>query len=327
MRTPVIAFFNLKGGVGKTTLAFHLAWMFSELGYRTLAADLDPQSSLTGLFVGTDKAAELAARGQTVYESFRPLVRGDESLKEAFVYDINERLALLAGDLSLYELGSLLSGAWDQCLTGSPQAAHAVTSVHAILQDAARRHASDLIFLDLAPALGLLNKMALAAADYLVIPVVPDALAVRGLQLVGHVLEQWSREWMMRLPALRAAASELPDQGPQPLGYILLKVRMYQGTPIHSMQHWMEAIPAVFHRDVLKDSGPWMFPPADPNCLAVLRENHLLSMAAEVNKPVFQLSPADGALGSYLFAARQAGEEYKALANTLATRAGLPSRR
>ena len=38
-----IAFFNNKGGVGKTTLVYHLAWMYAELGYSVVAADLDPQ--------------------------------------------------------------------------------------------------------------------------------------------------------------------------------------------------------------------------------------------------------------------------------------------
>ena len=40
-----IAFFNNKGGVGKTSLVFHLAWMFSELDYRVVAADFDPQAN------------------------------------------------------------------------------------------------------------------------------------------------------------------------------------------------------------------------------------------------------------------------------------------
>ncbi len=39
-----IAFFNNRGGVGKRSLVYHLAWMYSELGLRVLAADLDPQA-------------------------------------------------------------------------------------------------------------------------------------------------------------------------------------------------------------------------------------------------------------------------------------------
>ena len=41
MRT--IAFFNNKGGVGKTTLVYHIAWMMMELGQKVLAADLGPR--------------------------------------------------------------------------------------------------------------------------------------------------------------------------------------------------------------------------------------------------------------------------------------------
>ena len=37
-----IAFFNNKGGVGKTSLVYHVAWMLAEHGVRVVAADLDP---------------------------------------------------------------------------------------------------------------------------------------------------------------------------------------------------------------------------------------------------------------------------------------------
>ena len=45
-----IAFFNNKGGVGKTSLIYHLAWMFAERGVNVLAVDLDPQANLTSMF-------------------------------------------------------------------------------------------------------------------------------------------------------------------------------------------------------------------------------------------------------------------------------------
>ena len=50
-----IAFFNNKGGVGKTTLAYHVAWMYAELGQRVLAVDLDPQANLTTIFLDEDQ--------------------------------------------------------------------------------------------------------------------------------------------------------------------------------------------------------------------------------------------------------------------------------
>ena len=54
MSVPVLTFFNNKGGVGKTSLVFHLAWMLSEMGKRVVAIDLDPQANLTSAFLPED---------------------------------------------------------------------------------------------------------------------------------------------------------------------------------------------------------------------------------------------------------------------------------
>ena len=43
----IISLFNNKGGVGKSTLGFHLGYALSEMGIKTLMVDLDPQCNLT----------------------------------------------------------------------------------------------------------------------------------------------------------------------------------------------------------------------------------------------------------------------------------------
>ena len=50
-----IVFFNNKGGVGKTTLVYHFTWMLSEMGYKTIAVDLDPQANLTSMFLDEER--------------------------------------------------------------------------------------------------------------------------------------------------------------------------------------------------------------------------------------------------------------------------------
>jgi len=45
------ALFNHKGGVGKITLVYHIAWMMAEQGKNVLAVDLDPQSKLSSMFL------------------------------------------------------------------------------------------------------------------------------------------------------------------------------------------------------------------------------------------------------------------------------------
>lgn len=50
-----IAFFNNNGGVGKTSLVYHLSHMFTERGISVLAVDLDPQANLTSMFINDER--------------------------------------------------------------------------------------------------------------------------------------------------------------------------------------------------------------------------------------------------------------------------------
>ena len=50
-----------KGGVGKTTLVYHIAWMMKELGKKVLAADLDPQANLSSMFLDEERLETLWA--------------------------------------------------------------------------------------------------------------------------------------------------------------------------------------------------------------------------------------------------------------------------
>jgi len=107
-----IAFFNNKGGVGKTSLVYHLAWMFQRLGHRVLAVDLDPQANLSAMFLDEDSLWNIlqSEKEQTIYGSISPLFRGVGDI--AANPHINERadgLGLLVGDLALAEVEDELS--------------------------------------------------------------------------------------------------------------------------------------------------------------------------------------------------------------------------
>ena len=74
-----IAFFNNKGGVGKTTLVYHLAWMYAELGYSVVAVDLDPQANLTTVFLDEDRLEQLwpdGAHPDSILGAVSPILRG-----------------------------------------------------------------------------------------------------------------------------------------------------------------------------------------------------------------------------------------------------------
>ena len=74
-----IAFFNNKGGVGKTTLVYHIAWMMAELGHKVLTVDLDPQANLSSIFMKEEKLETLwpeNAPHSSVLASVSPILEG-----------------------------------------------------------------------------------------------------------------------------------------------------------------------------------------------------------------------------------------------------------
>jgi cellulose biosynthesis protein BcsQ len=99
-----IAFFNNKGGVGKASLVYHSSWMFSELGVNVVAADLDPQSNLSAMFLDEDRLEELwpdNAHQDTVLGMVRPILKGIGDIADPHVEDIGDNIGLVVGDLGL----------------------------------------------------------------------------------------------------------------------------------------------------------------------------------------------------------------------------------
>ena len=76
MKAPILTFFNNRAGVGKTSLIYHLAWMFAAMDKRIIAADFDPQANLTAAFLDEEEIEAIledSNPGATVYRSLKSL--------------------------------------------------------------------------------------------------------------------------------------------------------------------------------------------------------------------------------------------------------------
>lgn len=102
---PIVTFFNNKGGVGKTSLVYHVAWMLADLGHRVVAADLDPQANLTSAFLDEDQLERVWPLDQehhSIWGAIRPFHEGEGPLGRApLARTGDDRLVLLPGDLTL----------------------------------------------------------------------------------------------------------------------------------------------------------------------------------------------------------------------------------
>ena len=113
-----IAFFNNKGGVGKTSLAYHLASMYADLGLGVIAADLDPQANLSSMFLPEERLEELWPDGehpQSILGAIRPILTGTGDIADPHVEDISDNIGLVVGDLGLLTYEDKLSDAWPRC--------------------------------------------------------------------------------------------------------------------------------------------------------------------------------------------------------------------
>lgn len=321
-----IAFFNNKGGVGKTSLVYHLSRMYADLGLNVVAADLDPQANLTTMFLDESDLEALwpdEGPGRTVLEPLLPLLEGTGGIGEPHV-EVVEDVGLVAGDLALSGFEDELSQQWPNCLERKARAFRVIAAFHEVLSRAARAHETEVVLIDVGPNLGAINRAALISADHVVIPLAPDLFSLKGLQNLGPRLREWRKGWKERL-AKRPADLELPAGRMQPLGYVVMQHAVRLDRPVKAYGKWMGRIPGVYRRAVLDlEPQPGVTIRADPHCLATLKHyRSLMPLAQEARKPMFFLKAADGAIGGHAKAVQDCYGDFRALACEIAKRAGV----
>jgi chromosome partitioning protein len=316
---PIIAFFNPAGGVGKTTLVYHLAWVFSDLGMHVLAADLDPQANLTGAFFGEEA---LGDNDHTIYTCVEPVILGRGGVREAETRDVSEGISLLVGDLRFSMLEDTLAAEWSGSRSGQQGGVDVTTSLWRILTQAAASSTADVVLVDLGSNLSAINRAALLAANYLLAPLKVGLISShRALHTLGRELRDWKNQWAQIRENARDSAV-YPEWNIQPIGYVVQERALRLNQKWWPYQVWGDQIPSEFRREVLgialkeqEEFNPY---------LAVLKHYHnLMYMALEAHKPMFHLKVADGASDSQLQAAQSVGQEYKRLAERIAKEVGL----
>ncbi|MEI7143735.1 AAA family ATPase [Pectobacterium brasiliense] len=208
-----VSVINFKGGVGKSTLTFHLAAYLARSS-KVLVIDVDHQSSLSIVMMGGKLwNASVADRKtcNTIFESFcnrRVSMPGQEIIHKNILhqrqpdYDLYPTLDLVPAQFELDDteiemasttMGSAMLSEW-----------HKRTLVAEWMDNVNADEYYDYIIFDCPPATKLVSQNALAASDYFVIPVIPDAMSSRG---VTHFRALVENKIDRKLEFLRTGAS------------------------------------------------------------------------------------------------------------------------
>ena len=319
-----IAFFNNQGGVGRTSLVYHCAWMFAEQGKRVLAVDLDPQSNLSMMALDESRLEALwpdEDHPGTVYGAVAPLFSGTGELRPGRIEKLRTGLGLLVGDLALSRLEDDLATVWPRCLEGQERAFRVTTAFWRVIHEAAARHEAELVLIDVGPNLGAINRAALVASSHVVVPVAPDLFSLQGLRNLGPMLRQWRETWRQALPKAKPSLGEMPQGDMTPVGYVLMQHAERLGRPTKGYARWQPRVAEGYAESVLGQAAGLKV--SDGNQIQLMkRYRGLMSMALEARMPMFKLTSADGAIGAHQASVQQCRADFEGLCREIALRVG-----
>lgn len=169
--SQIISVFNQKGGCGKTTTCCNIGAYLALQGKKVLLVDSDPQANLT-ISVGIDDEA----LEKTIYDLLRSSQVKKERVLEVIQKTTYENLSIIPSDITLSDAEITLSTSMKR-----------EEILNRILKQVKDDY--DYVLIDCPPSLGLLSINALVASDYLIIPVSPDYLSLKGIKNLLNTFE------------------------------------------------------------------------------------------------------------------------------------------
>lgn len=252
----IISLFNNKGGVGKSTLGFHLGCALGEMGKRVLFVDLDPQCNMTisGMFeeclhdiwkqedsyiddydtAVKRKGLGLLATQRSIHFLLKP---AEDGLNELETYPpvikLYDNVDLIPGRLSLHQYENKLAERWSGLYQSDNLSIRTVTNIRRICEIYADQNNYDYVIIDTSPSLGILNKVIISTVDGFIIPALPDMFSIYGIRNIGNSLNLWKQEFDIIYKLIsNEKRIRFPQNFVQFLGYTIYNAKK-QSSPLN----------------------------------------------------------------------------------------------
>lgn len=298
-----LAFFNNKGGVGKTTLLCNIAAYFSqEFNARVCVVDADPQCNATQYLL-EDSIVEDAYSKRDNYSIFsviQPLSYGEGYSDELRVYK-SERFEVdvVIGDPRLALTEDLLARDWGDAKAGDIRGIRTNLVFAELLK---RLDGYDYVFFDVSPSLGAINRSILLAADRFISPMSIDIFSLMAFENISRWIEDWWREWSRGLDSVRER-NRIPQLTYGPPSFIGYVTQQYLAKKDASGERRAvqayERIRAQIDGMIEKFNLDLGLNGESPEIGSVPNLFSLIPMSQSKHVPVFGLTSADGVVGAH----------------------------
>lgn len=209
----VLSLINLKGGVGKTTVALALADILAyEYQYKVLVIDLDPQTNVTVSLIDQNEWQERDKSGRTLKQLFYDALHNTNEfrIQDAIVHDVSnvsggiEGLHLLPSSLGLIEVQDQLAMVATASMFAQKPTEILKQAVDGVLGE------YDFVLVDCPPNLGTVTLNGIFISDFYLIPTIPDILSTYGIPQITKKVGDFAQKENLRI---------------RPMGIVLTKYR------------------------------------------------------------------------------------------------------
>lgn len=298
-----VAFFNNKGGVGKTTLLCNVAaYAALKLGKKVCVIDADPQCNATQYFFDIEALDEIydSDAGFTIYDVIEPLSSGEGFSADLKLNHSNEFcLDVLAGDPRLALVEDFLAQDWGDAKSGAIRG----IKTNLVFSDLLARLTSyDLVFIDVSPSLGAINRSILLSSDFFVSPMSIDIFSLKAFENISKWIEDWSADWQkgidnvkdpLRLPDLKYGQARFLGYVTQQ--YLAKRDKAGNRRGVGAYEKIRSQIDSI-----IRDCGLDEFITTSPFEIGTVPNLFsLVPMSQTSNKPVFALQAKDGVVGAH----------------------------
>lgn len=291
-----ISIFNHKGGVGKTTLTYNLAYALQNKGKKILLIDADAQCNLSSIALEDGQLKEIYGNdGYSIKDSLSQLLSGAGDIIVENPTKLTEEIYLVPGHIKITEYESQLNTAWNECFTGLERGFRTHSAIHRLAEEIGENLNVDYIIYDLGPNVGPLNRSLILSSDYFLVPVVPDQFSLMAIGSVGKSVNTWYSDW-------QTAKQRMPDTinfsiqtgEPKFVGYISQQFNISRGQATQAFKLWQDQIPNEIHTKIVEILPGILVVDEDDYALPSVKNYHSLVPAAQTyHKPIFELNPPE----------------------------------